>query len=255
MAGFLKVLFRNLLEGPSTDPFPFGETFTPLRVRGRVKVNPKLCVGCGVCKRVCAAGAIDIARKADKSGFTITVWRNSCCLCASCRHYCPTGAMSITNDWHSAHLESEKYECVEQQTIEYDRCDHCGAFIRPLAPGLAEKLYKENPEIEAETVRRLCAKCRQLMDARKNEGVVAEATSIEVATTGDNVEIKAADATVKQPLEPTANTEANAEATAQASPASSGVDAPSAPEQHNAGEASTTEAADRQATEKQETEK
>ena len=35
MAGFLKVLFRNLLEGPSTDPFPLGETFTPARLRGR----------------------------------------------------------------------------------------------------------------------------------------------------------------------------------------------------------------------------
>ena len=33
MAGFLKVLFRNLLEGPSTDPFPLGETFTPDRLR------------------------------------------------------------------------------------------------------------------------------------------------------------------------------------------------------------------------------
>lgn len=29
MAGFLKVLFRNLLEGPSTDLFPLGETFHP----------------------------------------------------------------------------------------------------------------------------------------------------------------------------------------------------------------------------------
>ena len=35
MAGFLKILFRNLLQGPSTDPFPLGETFTPERLRGR----------------------------------------------------------------------------------------------------------------------------------------------------------------------------------------------------------------------------
>lgn len=45
MAGFLKVLFRNLLEGPSTDPFPLGETFTPARLRGRAKVDPTLCMG------------------------------------------------------------------------------------------------------------------------------------------------------------------------------------------------------------------
>ena len=42
MAGFLKVLFRNLLEGPSTDPFPLGETFTPERLRGKAVVDPDL---------------------------------------------------------------------------------------------------------------------------------------------------------------------------------------------------------------------
>ncbi len=42
MAGFLKILFRNLLQGPSTDPFPLGETFTPERLRGRVKIDPNL---------------------------------------------------------------------------------------------------------------------------------------------------------------------------------------------------------------------
>lgn len=189
MAGFLKVLFRNLLEGPSTDPLPTLDTPTPERVRGRVLVDPNLCVGCGVCKRVCAAGAIDITRKADKSGFTITVWRNSCCLCAACRHYCPTGAMSINNDWHSAHLESEKFECIEQQVINYDKCAHCGTYIRPLAPKLAKKLYKENPEIEAETVRKLCPKCRQLEDAKRIEGVKTQESLTENAS-GSSVELK-----------------------------------------------------------------
>ena len=188
MAGFLKVLFRNLLEGPSTDPLPTKDTPTPERVRGRVLVDPNLCVGCGVCKRVCAAGAIDITRKADKSGFTITVWRNSCCLCAACRHYCPTGAMSINNDWHSAHLESEKFECIEQQVINYDKCAHCGTYIRPLAPKLAKKLYKENPEIEAETIRKLCPKCRQLEDAKRIEGVKTPESL--TSSSGSGVELK-----------------------------------------------------------------
>ena len=148
MAGFLKILFRNLLQGPSTDPFPLGETFTPERLRGRVKIDPNLCMGCGVCRHVCAAGAINIRQKPDNSGYTITVWQNSCCLCASCRQYCPTGAMSITNDWHSAHLESEKFGRVEQQTINYEPCSHCGTLMRPLPLKLAEKLYAKNSEID-----------------------------------------------------------------------------------------------------------
>lgn len=168
---FLKVLFRNLLEGPSTDPYPLGDTFTPERLRGKCVIDPDLCVGCGVCKHVCAAGAIDITHKPDKSGYTITVWRNSCCLCASCRHYCPTGAMSITSDWHHAHPEAEKYECLEQHIIDFVPCIECGTLIRPLPLALAEKIYKDKPELSPDHVRQLCPKCRQLADARRIERV------------------------------------------------------------------------------------
>ncbi len=79
---FLKILWDNLKKGPVTDPFPFGETYTPERLRGRVEIDPELCLGCGTCVHVCAAGAINISKFADGSGFEITVWRNSCCLCA-----------------------------------------------------------------------------------------------------------------------------------------------------------------------------
>ena len=168
MAGFLKVLFHNLLEGPSTDPFPFGETFTPARLRGRARVDPDLCMGCGTCRHYCAAGAINITQLPDGTGFTITIWQNSCCLCASCRHYCPTGAMSITNDWHSAHPEEEKFRRLEQHTIKYETCAHCGALMRPLPKKLAERLYAHNSEIDHELTRHLCPKCRQIEDAKRN---------------------------------------------------------------------------------------
>lgn len=169
MASFLKVLFRNLLEGPSTDPFPAGETFTPDRLRGKCVIDPELCMGCGVCKNSCAAGAIDISPKKDNTGFQITVWRDSCCLCASCRHYCPTGAMSITNDWHHAHEDKDKFAIVEQHVIDFVPCAHCGTLMRPLPMKLAEKLYCHNKEIDPGRVRLLCSRCRQLDDARRIE--------------------------------------------------------------------------------------
>lgn len=74
---FLKILWDNLKKGPVTDAFPFGETYTPDRLRGRVEIDPALCVGCGTCVHVCAAGAINISKFEDGSGFEITVWRNS----------------------------------------------------------------------------------------------------------------------------------------------------------------------------------
>lgn len=176
MAGFLKVLFRNLLEGPSTDPFPLGETFTPDRLRGRAVVDPDLCMGCGICRHSCAAGAIHIGQKPDGSGFTITIWQNSCCLCASCRHYCPTGAMSISTDWHTAHVQAEKYDRLEQHTIKYEPCVACGALMRPIPKVLADKLYAWNTEIDPELTRKLCPKCRQIEDAKRNACVLPTAT-------------------------------------------------------------------------------
>lgn len=176
MAGFLKVLFRNLLEGPSTDPFPLGETFTPKKLRGRARVDPELCMGCGMCRHSCAAGAINISPLPDRSGFAITIWQNSCCLCASCRHYCPTGAMSITNDWHSAHPESERFTRLERQVIKYEPCAHCGELMRPLPAEVARRIYAHNPEIDPEVIRKICPACRQLEDAKRTACILPAAT-------------------------------------------------------------------------------
>lgn len=168
MAGFLKVLFRNLLAGPSTDPFPLGETFTPARLRGKAVIDPERCMGCGVCRHACAAGAINITPLDDGSGYTITIWQNSCCLCASCRHYCPVGAVSISNDWHAAHTESEKFNRIEQHVIKYEPCAGCGTLMRPIPADLAQRLFAGNKEFDPEVIRKLCPKCRQIEDAKRN---------------------------------------------------------------------------------------
>ena len=57
---FLKILWDNLKKGPVTDAFPFGETYTPDRLRGRVEIDPALCVGCGLCAKECPVGVIHV---------------------------------------------------------------------------------------------------------------------------------------------------------------------------------------------------
>lgn len=166
MAGFLKVLFHNVLDGPSTDPFPLGETFTPQRFRGKVVVDPDICMGCGICRHVCAAGAINISPRPDQSGYDFTVWHNSCCLCAQCRHYCPVGAITLTNDWHNAHPQEEKYTWVEHKFVPYVPCADCGTPMRPLPLSVAKRIYLNNPDINIGRIVTLCPKCRQVEDAR-----------------------------------------------------------------------------------------
>ena len=174
MTGFLKVLFNNVLKGPSTDPFPMGKTFTPERFRGKVKIDPNLCMGCGICKHVCAAGAISIKQRADQSGCDIVVWHNSCCLCANCQIYCPVKALTLSTDWHNAHAQEQKFEWVEKQFIPYISCAGCDAKMRPLPLEVAKKLYTHMKDIDPEHVLRLCAKCRQLEDAKTHYREVAK---------------------------------------------------------------------------------
>ena len=170
MVGFLKILFKNVLSGPTTDPYPLGPTFIPpARFRGKVKIDPELCMGCGICKHVCASGAISIGQRADQSGFDITVWHNSCCLCANCRVYCPVKAASLSNDWHNAHPQEQKFEWLERQFVPYVSCAVCGVKMRQLPPAVAKKLYAPHgKDFDPEHVVRLCPKCRQVEDAKKH---------------------------------------------------------------------------------------
>lgn len=159
---FLKILWDNLRKGPVTDAFPFGETYTPDRLRGRVEIDPALCVGCGTCVHVCAAGAINISKFEDGSGFEVTVWRNSCCLCAQCRHYCPTKAISVTNNWHGAHRATEKYTQITRAKVKYDYCAVCGAKMRVLPQDVLARIYAKHSEVDVDVISHLCPNCRRI---------------------------------------------------------------------------------------------
>ena len=162
MLGFLKILARNVAQGPSTDPFPFAETHTPRRFRGKVTMDPAKCVGCAICRHVCAGGAIRIEPREDRSGYDFTVWHNTCALCGLCRHYCPTGAITMTNDWHNAHLQERKYEWAEHHYVPYLRCTGCEAHIRMLPPDLATRVYANHAhDLDFPALLRMCPKCRQ----------------------------------------------------------------------------------------------
>ncbi len=191
---FLKVLAKNVLQGPSTDPFPLGETFTPERFRGKVSLDPDKCMGCGICRHVCAAGAINITVRSDQSGYDFSVWHNSCCLCGQCRHFCPMKAITLSNDWHNAHEQSQKFTWIEKKFVPYTRCVECGATMRQIPLEMAKKIYVHNTDIDPEHVIQICPSCRQVEDAKRIEGkfkAIANAQNASqqnTANTDNNIE-------------------------------------------------------------------
>ena len=173
MLQFLKVLARNVLQGPSTEAFPYAEAPTPQRFRGRVTMDPQKCVGCGICRHVCAGRAIHIQPREDGSGYDFAIWHNSCALCGMCRHFCPTRAVTMTNDWHNAHSQEEKYAWAERHFVPYLRCSGCGAPIRLLPPDLAARIYAHSP-VDMTALMKLCPACRQIAGAQRLEQLARE---------------------------------------------------------------------------------
>ena len=169
MFSFLKILASNVIKGPSTDPYPFGETFVPEALRGKIKFDANACVLCKTCIHVCAGGAIRIEESADKSGQQFTVWHNTCCFCGLCEHYCPTKAIHLTNDYHTAHKQEDKYKYVEQGFVKYVPCSNCSALMIPVVPELLNVAYdKVNKSLEE--MSKLCVKCRQKQNLKAFQG-------------------------------------------------------------------------------------
>lgn len=159
MSSFFKIAIGNLLKGPSTVDYPFSEPSVPDKLRGKIKHDPKACMACHMCEYVCAGGAIKIKEAKDGSGIDFVVWHNTCAFCGLCEHYCPTGAIHLTNDYHTAHYQSEKYDYCEHSLIKYEPCSTCGKPMIPLVPQLARKIYGEEYDINALT--KMCESCRK----------------------------------------------------------------------------------------------
>lgn len=156
MLPFLKIMVRNLLLGPSTDPFPFAPAKTPARFRGCAVHDSEKCILCGICKHVCAAGAIQLRAAEDGSGMQFVLWHNSCVFCGMCAHYCPTGALTMSDNWHLSHLGEEKYTFSEDSFVPFGECAQCGARIQPRPDAIVERLGSRYPDRFL-----LCPKCKR----------------------------------------------------------------------------------------------
>lgn len=159
MSSFFNVVIKNLIKGPSTIKYPFEDSPAPENLRGKIKHNPEACMACHMCEHVCAGGAIRIRESEDKQGVDFTVWHNSCAFCGLCEFYCPTGAIHLTNDYHTAHAQEDKYNYTEHSFIKYQQCISCGEPMIPLVPDFEEMIYGNNEDTRG--LSKMCEKCRR----------------------------------------------------------------------------------------------
>jgi formate hydrogenlyase subunit 6/NADH:ubiquinone oxidoreductase subunit I len=149
---------RNLISGPSTDPFPFGDTFTPKSLRGKVVYKASACTACRFCEQCCVGGAIRFDKTPE--GLRFLLWHNSCTFCGLCEFYCPTDALTMSDDWHLAHAQDQKFDMVERGVIPNGKCAECGAPMLMTAPN--PNAFDHTPsQEEIDHLQHLCPKCRR----------------------------------------------------------------------------------------------
>ena len=106
---FVKEAISQLFSKPSCAMYPFVPSEAAPRYRGKLAYDPDKCMGCGMCERVCAGGAIErvIEPVEDGDRITLTFNMGSCTFCGTCSDFCSTKAITLTPDYHMA-VTSEK---------------------------------------------------------------------------------------------------------------------------------------------------
>lgn len=87
-------LLRNLLKKRATILYPEERKGEPSSFRGVLGFDRNLCVGCGLCWRVCPASAIEASK--DERGARPLFHLDRCIYCYLCVDVCPKKAIKAS---------------------------------------------------------------------------------------------------------------------------------------------------------------
>lgn len=98
MFTFIRNILNNMFGTPATRLYPFEKRVPIEGSRSQLKIDPALCIYCGICAKRCPAMALKVVSKDNKS-WTLDPYR--CILCGYCVEVCPKKCLHMDPD-HSA---------------------------------------------------------------------------------------------------------------------------------------------------------
>lgn len=134
---FIKEAMSQLFSKPSTEHYPVVQKEAKDHYRGRIVFHADKCIDCGMCERVCAAGAISKQVEETEAGKAITrsFSMDSCTFCSNCADFCAKKAIELTKDYHIVSRNPEDFIVS-------------GTFIKKAPARPAATIVPAKPEME-----------------------------------------------------------------------------------------------------------
>lgn len=104
-----KTLFKNLIHGPYTVPYPVKQKEKYERTRGKIAISIDDCILCGLCMRRCPAGAIQV----EKVKNSWSIERMKCIQCNYCTEVCPKKCLKMENQYTEPSYDTVRDEYVK----------------------------------------------------------------------------------------------------------------------------------------------
>ncbi len=117
-----------LKAGRVTLPYPFAPHDPAPGFRGKVMVDPDLCLGCGGCAAVCPAGVI-LVRDRDQLTRTLEFHWARCTYCGRCQDACPEGAVTLSQAFETA--TDSAADLILTLDVFMGPCQRCGRCFPP----------------------------------------------------------------------------------------------------------------------------
>ena len=90
-----KTVLKSLFSKPATGRYPFAPKEYVKGSRGKIEIDIKRCIFCGMCQRKCPTAALAVA-KSDK---TWEIDRLRCVICGYCVDVCPVKCLRMENTY------------------------------------------------------------------------------------------------------------------------------------------------------------